>query len=363
MPVTINTTSGDNGTTAIDRVYASSDGYIRYYTPTNFRTVLDVPTRTGGDASGTWGINVTGSAGSVAASGITGQTGMWTSATRPGPYRLYRRDSDSDYSVQTYWTGSYWRLYGYNGDTAHADTYVGYADSAGSAGSASSASSATYGRYVYDNGTYSGTAAWREASSMYVAYASSAGSASSASSSSQVTINYNNDSNSTYQMLWGSGNSVYGTAGIYCNPYTDTLYATTFNGTATAAKYADLAENYLADAAYDVGTVLIIGGTQEVTISTVTHSPEVAGVVSTNPAHLMNAELKGDHVVAVALQGRVPVKVTGKIKKGDRLVASSKAGYACAMDKSLYEPGCIIGKALADFDGEEGVIEVLVGRV
>lgn len=58
----INTISGDNGTTAIDRVYASSDGYIRYYSPANFRTVLDVPTRTGGSASGTWGINVTGNA-------------------------------------------------------------------------------------------------------------------------------------------------------------------------------------------------------------------------------------------------------------------------------------------------------------
>lgn len=58
----INTTSGDNGTTAIDRVYASSDGYIRYYTPANFRTVLNVPTRTGGDASGTWAIGISGTA-------------------------------------------------------------------------------------------------------------------------------------------------------------------------------------------------------------------------------------------------------------------------------------------------------------
>jgi len=75
------------------------------------------------------------SASAVPASGITGQTGMWTSAARPGPYRLYRRDGDNDYSVQTYFTGSRWRLYGYNGDTAHADTHVGYADAAGSAGS------------------------------------------------------------------------------------------------------------------------------------------------------------------------------------------------------------------------------------
>lgn len=67
---------------------------------------------------------------SIAASAITGQTGMWTSVNRPGPYRLYRREDDSNYSVQTYWTGTYWRLYGYNGDTPHADTHVGYADNA-----------------------------------------------------------------------------------------------------------------------------------------------------------------------------------------------------------------------------------------
>ena len=104
----INTLSGDNGTTAIDRIYASSDAYIRYYTPANFRQVLDVPTRTGSGASGNWGINITGNA-------------------------------------------------------------------------------------------------------------------ASASTSSQVTINYNNNSDAFYQMLWGSGNSVYGTAGVTCNPFTDSI--------------------------------------------------------------------------------------------------------------------------------------------
>lgn len=57
----ISTTSGDNGTTAIDRIYASHDTWLRYYTPANFRTVLDVPTRGGTGASGTWGVNITGS--------------------------------------------------------------------------------------------------------------------------------------------------------------------------------------------------------------------------------------------------------------------------------------------------------------
>jgi hypothetical protein len=70
----INTDSGDNGTTAISRVYASQDGYIRYYTPANFRQVLDVPTRTGGDASGSWGISVTGSSGSCSGNAATATT-------------------------------------------------------------------------------------------------------------------------------------------------------------------------------------------------------------------------------------------------------------------------------------------------
>ena len=73
----INTVSGDNGTTALNRIYASNDGYIRYYTPTNFRTVLDVPTRGGSGASGTWGINVTGSSGST-----TGNAATATLATK-----------------------------------------------------------------------------------------------------------------------------------------------------------------------------------------------------------------------------------------------------------------------------------------
>ena len=68
-----------------------------------------------------------------------------------GVTRLYRRDSDSDYSVQTYWTGSYWRLYGYNGDSGHADTHVGYADSAGNA---SSISNAVGGSYVWTNANF-----------------------------------------------------------------------------------------------------------------------------------------------------------------------------------------------------------------
>jgi hypothetical protein len=106
----------------------------------------------------TSGGSISGSAGSVAASGITGQTGMWTSAARPGPYRLYRRDSDDAYSVQTYWTGSYWRLDGYySNNTVHAGCIVAYADAAASSASCSgNAASVTDGVYLSTNQSISG---------------------------------------------------------------------------------------------------------------------------------------------------------------------------------------------------------------
>jgi hypothetical protein len=148
---------------------------------------------------------------------------------------------------------------------------------------------------------------------------------------------------------------------FYYRPSNNTLFAGIFNGTATAARYADLAENYLADAAYDEGTVLVFGGVQEITASTVFNDRRVAGVVSTKPAHLMNSELQGDHVVALALQGRVPVKVIGRVQKGDILVTSGKKGYAIVNNDPKV--GTVIGKSLENktTDGD-GIIEVVVGK-
>ena len=143
----------------------------------------------------------------------------------------------------------------------------------------------------------------------------------------------------------------------YANLQVDVL-----TGTATAARYADLAENYEADSVYDPGTVVIFGGDKEITVSKFTHDPRIAGVVSTNPAHLMNAEQQNG--TAVALQGRVPCKVKGMIAKGDVLVASGVPGVACKMVKDMYEVGCVIGKALENHtEAGEGVIEVVVGRL
>lgn len=142
-----------------------------------------------------------------------------------------------------------------------------------------------------------------------------------------------------------------------------TFFNTVF-AKATSAQYADVAERYLADSDYPTGTVLVFGGDQEVTQSQIDHGTAIAGTVSEQPAYVMNTGLEGDHVVTVALLGRVPVRVIGTIRPGDLLVASELPGVATSMVKDRYAPGCVIGKALQCYDSQrEGVIEAVVGRL
>lgn len=105
------------------------------------------------------------------------------------------------------------------------------------------------------------------------------------------------------------------------------LYARQFNGTATAAFYADLAEKYLPDADYEPGTVVVVGGEKEITASS--WGQRAIGAISTNPAYMMNSGLEGG--VYVALKGRVPVKVSGAVKKGDRLIAGNNGTATSAV--------------------------------
>ena len=137
------------------------------------------------------------------------------------------------------------------------------------------------------------------------------------------------------------------------------VWANIFNGTATSAYYADLAEIYASDAEYPPGTVVVFGGEKEITISAEFMDKRVAGVISTNPAHLMNASAEG---LPVALQGRVPCRVIGEISKGDLLVSSSIPGVAMAASVPMI--GSVIGKALGTWNSDnEGIVEVVVGRV
>ena len=127
------------------------------------------------------------------------------------------------------------------------------------------------------------------------------------------------------------------------------------------ATYADLAEYYEGDTEYEVGTVLIFGGDKEVTISGEHRSTKVAGVVSDQSAYTMNDGCPGIKVLT-ALQGKVPVKVIGKVEKGDMLVSSSIAGYAVVDNDPKV--GSVIGKAIESKDDtERGTVHAVVGRV
>ena len=139
------------------------------------------------------------------------------------------------------------------------------------------------------------------------------------------------------------------------------IYANYFIGTATKAQYADLAENYLADADYEPGTVLIFGGDNEVTISLVSDDVRIAGVVSTKPAYLMNDSLNNG--TPIALKGRVPCAVVGPVKKGDILISSDTPGAAKAVPAGILPHSlCIVGRSL-ETNAEEKVkyVEIFVG--
>jgi len=171
----------------------------------------------------------------------------------------------------------------------------------------------------------------------------------------------------------GNGSQLTGLAASYSDSNVVTLLASfgsnsiSTTGDITAGNvnstHADLAEMYVADADYPAGVVVEFGGNYEITITRSNHSTAVAGIVSTNPSYLMNSAQAGEYVLPVALTGRVPCHVVGTIAKGDRLVASDYMGAAQRLDPTQYQPGCIIGKALENYDSESiGMIEVAVGR-
>ena len=200
------------------------------------------------------------------------------------------------------------------------------------------------GVYVNDSLTVEGTSVLRD--SVTIGNATS------------KTVTFNARVNSTFEPDATANNRNIGHTARKWN----TVYASVFDGTATSAQYADLAENYLADADYDEGTVLVFGGDEEVTVTTTKGNTRVAGVVSTNPAHLMNSALQGNYVTAIGLQGRVPCKVLGQVAKGDMLVTSAIPGYAIVNNSPGV--GQVIGKAVgAKSDEGKGTVEVVVGRV
>jgi hypothetical protein len=154
--------------------------------------------------------------------------------------------------------------------------------------------------------------------------------------------------------------SIVPSANLTYNLGSTTAYWNNVYGKAVQAQYADLAENYTAAFTYSPGTVVIWADEtipEEITVSGISHNPLVAGVISTNPAYLMNSAVPG---LPLALSGRVPCQVRGPVKKGDRLV-NLEVGVAGKLDPAFYQPGCVIGHALETIsDSEIRLIEVVI---
>jgi len=167
---------------------------------------------------------------------------------------------------------------------------------------------------------------------------------------------------------WRSTTSADGTAHSDAD-----MQCAVLHGQATSAQYADLAERYHADETLSPGTVVQLGGTNEITKAVGYCSTEVFGVISTEPAYRMNADAGTSNTHPyVTLTGRAPVTVVGKVKKGDRLISSEISGVAQALPRDFIkyctEKGDqltllwgVIGRALEDKDTDEiGSVEAFI---
>jgi len=144
------------------------------------------------------------------------------------------------------------------------------------------------------------------------------------------------------------------------------VYAQNFQGTAVRANYADLAERYHADAKYPIGSVVKLGGSKEITATTTENDAQVIGVISENPAYLMN-DGAGDpnEWLPVAMTGRVRVKIVGPVTKGQRIVSSNEPGVAKAVnDNEITSIMTVIGRALrSDSNPNIKLVECIIGKL
>jgi hypothetical protein len=164
----------------------------------------------------------------------------------------------------------------------------------------------------------------------------------------------------TAAVLPGEGDSTgsIGTASVkWANVYADTL-----NGTAVEAQYADLAERFESDAVYAEGTVVALGGAAEVTAVNEDASNNVFGVVSSRAAYLMNSGAGTNEThPAIAMTGRVPVRVVGTVLKGQRLVSSNIPGVARAAQDDDLTGFNTVGRAIEDkYTQEEATVMAVV---
>ncbi len=138
-----------------------------------------------------------------------------------------------------------------------------------------------------------------------------------------------------------------------------TVFATTFNGTSTAAQYADLAENFRPDQDYMPGTIVALGGVEEITAVNEEMSDRIFGVISEKPAYLMNSDQENGAPVAIA--GRVPVRVLGMVNKGDRLVSAGNGMARAVTEDESINAFNVIGRAIKNKTTmKEGTVEAFV---
>lgn len=172
-----------------------------------------------------------------------------------------------------------------------------------------------------------------------------------------ITVSSNLTVGDTAQI--GSLNTTEITTGSAAIPGTITGTWTLTAGSSLESSFADLAEVYATDITYEAGTVVKLGGNAEITQTTSHNDTDVFGVISTDPAYVMNSTADGQ---PVAMTGRVPVKVIGAVKKGERLISSGVPGTAWALGNQAYDTRAIIGRALEDkTDSAEGIIEAVIG--
>ena len=173
------------------------------------------------------------------------------------------------------------------------------------------------------------------------------GNADTATEATNVTVTANNSTDETVYLTFVDGAT--GTQGIETdtglsyNPSTNVL-----STTASAAQYADVAERFEADAPMEIGSVVEVGGSAEITEATSEMSQDVFGVISHKPGYMMNAGAGSDETHPyVAMTGRTPVRVTGVVNKGQRLVTSATKGCARAVAQGeSISPFNVIGRAL-----------------
>ncbi len=185
------------------------------------------------------------------------------------------------------------------------------------------------------------------------------GNAATASVGTTVTVSDNESTNENNVILFAAGAAGSGNVGVEAdgnmtyNPSTGKITATGFigdlTGTATAAQYSDVAERFASDSAYTPGTVVALGGAEEITQVNEEGSDEVFGVISSldQAAFKMNGGAGNDDTHPyIAMTGRVDVKVIGSVNKGDRLISASVPGYARAATKAECTAFNVIGRAL-----------------